>query len=112
MENYIFIKNYYLKFPYKSEEKLLGTFQTYKKHWFISLHPELHERIQQTTQEYLHTQQLKLNAQFNQILDILLNELQNFVPSSVLELINIQLTSLRINPQILSQCSALNFSND
>ncbi|GET00557.1 AAA family ATPase [Rhizophagus clarus] len=34
------------------------------------------------------------------------------IPPSTSELINIQLTSLRINPPILSQCSALNLPND
>ncbi|CAB5180965.1 unnamed protein product [Rhizophagus irregularis] len=92
-------------------EELLSTFQTYREHWLF-LHPELHETIQEITQEYLRTQQLKLDAQFSQTLDTLLNNLQDIIPPSTSELINIQLTSLRINPPILPQCSTLNLPND
>ncbi|GES75098.1 Pif1-like helicase domain-containing protein [Rhizophagus clarus] len=106
-----FYQKLLLELPCRNEEELLGTFQTYREHWLF-LHPELYEKIQQITQEYLHTQQLKLDAQFSQIVVMLLNELQNFIPSSVLELINIQLSSLRINPQILPQCSTLDLPND
>ena len=53
-----------------------------------------------------------MDSQFNQILDILINNLQSILPSSISELINIQLNSLRINPPILPQCSALNLPED
>jgi PIF1-like helicase len=55
---------------------------------------------------------LKLDAQFNQALSILLNRLENLIPPSTSELINIQLTSLRIDPPIFAHCSTLNLPND
>ncbi|GBB87368.1 hypothetical protein RclHR1_13810001 [Rhizophagus clarus] len=59
-----FYQKLLLELPCRNEEELLGIFQTYREHWLF-LHPELYEKIQQITQEYLHTQQLKLDAQFN-----------------------------------------------
>ncbi|CAB5216838.1 unnamed protein product [Rhizophagus irregularis] len=108
---YYFYQKLLLELSCRSEEELLSTFQTYREHWLF-LHPELHETIQEITQEYLRTQQLKLDAQFSQTLDTLLNNLQDIIPPSTSELINIQLTSLRINPPILPQCSTLNLPND
>ena len=60
----------------------------------------------------MHSQQLKLDSQFNQILDTLINNLQPVLPSSVSILISIQLNSLRINLPILLQCNALNLPDD
>jgi DNA replication protein DnaC len=106
-----FYQKLLLEIPCRSEEELLGNFQTYREHW-LHHHPELHETFQQITQEYIRSQQLKLDSQFNQILDILLNNLQSIIPASVSELINMQLHSLRINPPIFSQCNALSLPED
>ncbi|CAB4379703.1 unnamed protein product [Rhizophagus irregularis] len=59
-----------------------------KLHW-LSHHPEFNETLQQITQDYLHSQQLKLDSQFIQILDSLINNLQPILPSVVSELISI-----------------------
>lgn len=72
----------------------------------------MHETFQQVTEDYLCSQQLRLDAQFNKILDMLFNNLQSIIPTSVLELINIQLHSLRINPPIFSQCNTINLPRD
>ena len=53
-----------------------------------------------------------MDAQFNQVLDILLNNLQPILPNSILEIIDIQLKSLRINPPIHTQCNALTLPSD
>jgi len=106
-----FYQKLLLEIPCRSEEELLGNFSTYREHWLFC-HPEFNETLQQVTQDYLRSQQLKLDSQFNQILDILINNLQSILPSSISELINIQLNSLRINPPILPQCSALNLPED
>jgi hypothetical protein len=82
-----------LETPCRSEEELLANFATYRDHW-LNNHPELNEAIQQITQQYLHTQQLKLDSQFNQLLDTLIHNLEPFIPDSVSTLINIQLHSL------------------
>jgi hypothetical protein len=108
---YYFYQKLLLELPCRKEEELLSTFQTYKEHWLF-LHPELHEKIQEITQEYLRTQQLKLDAQFNQVLDMLLNKLQDVIPPLTSELISIQLASLQKNPPILPQCSTLDLPND
>ncbi len=60
----------------------------------------------------MHSQQLKLDSQFNQILDTLINNLQSILPFSILKLINIQLNYLWINLSILSQCDILNLLED
>ena len=65
-----------LELPCKNEDDLLGNFNTYREHW-LSRHPELHTAFQLLTQDHLRSQQLKLDVQFNQILDILLNNLQS-----------------------------------
>src|SRR5688572_3212189 len=106
-----FYQKLLLEIPCRSEEELLGNFSTYREHW-LHCHPEFNESIQQVTQDYLRSQQLKLDSQFNQILDTLINNLQPVLPSSVSNLISIQLSFLRINPPILSQCSALNLPDD
>ena len=106
-----FYQKLLLEIPCRSEEEILGNFQTYREHW-LHQHPELHETIQQVTQEYLHSQQLKLNAQFNQVLDTLLNDLQSILPTSISEFISIQLQSLRINPPIYTQCNTLSLPDD
>ena len=90
---YYFYQKLLLELSCRKEEELLGTFQTYREHWLF-LHPELHQTIQEITQEYLRTQQLKLDAQFSQALNSLLSILENHIPPSTSELINIQLTSL------------------
>ena len=46
------------------------------------------------------------------MLDILLNNLQPILPNSILEIIDIQLKSLRINPPIHTQCNALTLPSD
>jgi len=106
-----FYQKLLLEIPCRSEEEILGNFQTYREHW-LCRHPELYEAIQQVTEEYLRSQQLKLDAQFNQVLDTLLNNLQSILPTSISELIYIQLQSLRINPPIHTQCNALNLPSD
>ena len=108
---YYFYQKLLLELPCRKEEELLGTFQTYREHWLF-LHPELYEKIQEITQEYLRIQQLKLDAQFNHALSTLLSKLENLIPPSTSELINLQLTSLRIDPPIYSHCSTLNLPND
>src|SRR3954447_13757047 len=55
---------------------------------------------------------MQLNIQFTQILDTLLSNLQSVMPTSVTELVNIQLCSLQLNPSILSQISALDLPDD
>ena len=55
---------------------------------------------------------MKLNAQFNQVLDTLLNDLQSILPTSISEFISIQLQSLRINPPIYTQCNTLSLPDD
>jgi ATP-dependent DNA helicase PIF1 len=60
----------------------------------------------------LRSQQLKLDSQFTKILDTLINNLQHILPSSVSELIDIQLKSLQINPPILPYCNVLNLPED
>jgi hypothetical protein len=100
-----------LEIPCRSEEELLGNFSSYREHWLFH-HPEFNETLQQITQDYIRSQQLKLDSQFTQILDTLIDNLQPILPSSVSELISIQLNSLRINPPILPQCSALNLPED
>ena len=82
--------------PCWSEKEILGNFQTYREYWLCH-HSELYEAIQQVTEEYLHSQQLKLDAQFNQVLDTLINNLQSILPTSISELINIQLQYTSIN---------------
>ena len=42
----------------------------------------------------------------------MINNLQSILPTSISELINIQLQSLRINPPIHTQCNALNLPSD
>jgi PIF1-like helicase/Helitron helicase-like domain at N-terminus len=106
-----FYQKLLLEMPCRNEEELLGTFSTYREHW-LSCHPEFHETLQQVTQDYLRSQQLKLNLQFSQILDTLINNLQSILPTSVSDLINIQLQSLKISPPIYSQCNILNLPED
>jgi hypothetical protein len=106
-----FYQKLLLEIPCRNEEELFGNFSTYREHW-LYCHPEFNETLQQITQDYLRSQQLKLDSQFNQILDTLINNLQHILPSSVSELISIQLSSLRINPPILPQCNALNLPED
>lgn len=106
-----FYQKLLLEIPCRSEEELLGHYSTYREHW-LARHPEFNETLQQVTQDYLRSQQLKLDSQFTQILDTLLNNLQPILPSSVSELISIQLKSLRINPPIFSQYNVLNLPED
>lgn len=106
-----FYQKLLLEFPFRSEEELLGNFSTYREHW-ISFHPEFDEILQQTIQDYMRSQQLKLDSQFNQILDTLINNLQPIIPSSVSDLIDMQKSYLRINPPILPPCNALNLPDD
>ena len=106
-----FYQKLLLEIPCKSEDELLGNFSTYREHWLFH-HPEFNETLQQITQDYLRSQQLKLDSQFTQILDTLINNLQPVLPSSVSELISIQLNFLRINPPILPQSNVLNLPED
>src|SRR3954451_1978268 len=109
--NSYFYQKLLLEIPCRSEEELLGKFSTYREHW-LHCHPEFNESIQQVTQDYLHSQQLKLDSQFSQILDTLINNLQPVLLSSVSNLISIQLNSLQINLPILPQCNALNLPDN
>lgn len=106
-----FYQKLLLELPCRNEEELLGNFSTYREHWLFH-HPEFNETLQQVTQDYLRSQQLKLDSQFTHILDTLINNLQPILPSSVSELINIQLNSLRIDPPILPYCNVLNLPED
>ncbi|CAB4375482.1 unnamed protein product [Rhizophagus irregularis] len=106
-----FYQKLLLEIPCKSEDELLGNFSTYREHWLFR-HPEFNETLQQITQDYLRSQQLKLDSQFTQILDTLINNLQPVLPSSVSELISIQLNFLRINPPILPQSNILTLPED
>jgi hypothetical protein len=106
-----FYQKLLLEIPCRSEEELFGNFSTYREYWLF-LHPEFNETLQQVTEDYLRSQQLKLDSQFTQILDTLINNLQPILPSSVSELVSIQLNSLRINPPILPQCNILNLPVD
>ncbi|GBC19376.2 PIF1-like helicase domain-containing protein [Rhizophagus irregularis DAOM 181602=DAOM 197198] len=106
-----FYQKLLLEIPCKSEEELLSTFSTYREHW-LHHHPEFQEEIQQVTQDFLRSQQLKLNLQFNNLLESLINNLQTIIPASITELLTIQLNSLRIDPPIYSHCNALTLPND
>jgi hypothetical protein len=106
-----FYQKLLLEVPCRNEEELLGNFSTYREHW-LSRHPEFNETLQQVTQDYLRSQQLKLDSQFSQILDTLIENLQSILPSTVSDLISIQLNSLRINPPIYLPCNALNLPDD
>jgi hypothetical protein len=95
-----FYQKLLLEIPCRNEKELLGPFQTYREYW-LHRHPELSDAFQQITHEFLRSQQLKLDTQFVQILDTLLNNLQSIMPTFISTLINLQLSSLRINPSIL-----------
>ena len=45
-------------------------------------------------------------------MESLINNLQSIIPSSITELLKIQLSSLRINPPIYSHCNTLTLSHD
>jgi hypothetical protein len=106
-----FYQKLLLELPCRSEDELLGNFETYRSHW-LDRHPDLHDAFQQLTQEHLRTQQLKLDIQFNQIIETLLNNLQSVMPTSVSDLVDIQLRSMRLNPPILPQISTLDLPED
>jgi hypothetical protein len=106
-----FYQKLLLELPCRSEEELLSHFSTYREHW-LSYHPEFNETLQQVTQDYLRSQQLKLDSQFSQILDTLINNLQPILPSSITEFVSRQLKSLQLNPIILPQCNVLNLPED
>ncbi|CAB5215339.1 unnamed protein product [Rhizophagus irregularis] len=106
-----FYQKLLLEIPCRSDEELFGNFSTYREHWLFH-HPEFNETLQQVTEDYLRSQQLKLDSQFTQILDTLINNLQPILSTSISEFISIQLNSLRINPSILPQCNILNLPED
>ncbi len=78
-----FYQKLLLEIPCRNEEELLRNFLTYREHW-LSYHSEFNEKLQEVTQDYLRSQQLKLDSQFNQILDTLINNLQSILPSYLL----------------------------
>src|SRR6266542_2102995 len=88
-----FYQKLLLKIPCRNKEELLGNFSIYREHW-LSFHSEFNEKLQEVTQDYLRSQQLKLNSQFYHILDSLINNLRSLFFSYKLELINIQFNSL------------------
>ena len=106
-----FYQKLLLEIPCRSEEELFGNFSTYQEHWLFR-HPEFNKELQQVTRDYLRSQQLKLDSQFNQILDTLISNLQPILPSSISDLIEMQKNYLKINPPILPPCNALNLPDD
>ena len=106
-----FYQKLLFELPCRSEEELLDTFSTYREHW-LNRNPDFRETLQQVTQDFLRSEQLKLDCQFNSLLESLIHNLRSIVPSSVSNLLNLQLSSLRINPPILPRCNSLNLPND
>jgi hypothetical protein len=86
--------------PWRSESEIQGQYTTYRDH-YLALHPDEAEALRDESATYLAQRSSELFNNFEHLLDTLFTRLQS-IPSSVSELIRMQMMLLYQSPPIHS----------
>ena len=106
-----FYQQILINLPCRSEEELLGGYQTYREH-YLSLHPNfsnaLHAHLATSDQSHRHLMQI----QFDQAITYLLESLKDDMSSNIQNILQIQLNTLKQVPPILPYTAMLDLPDE
>ncbi|CAG8536774.1 15137_t:CDS:2 [Cetraspora pellucida] len=92
-----FYQQLLLKFPCRSEQEMLGEYQTYRDHFF-SRFPELYRSMIAQTSNFISNQSTYALDQYNSIIETIVSSLHPVLTNNIIDIIKMQLDSLKILP--------------
>ncbi|CAG8803311.1 28952_t:CDS:2 [Gigaspora margarita] len=95
-----FYQQLLLRLPCRSEDELFGNYSTYRDH-FIARFPNIYQLINEQNSEYTSNQSIYTLEQYNSIIETIISSLHSILSTSIIDIIELQLNSLKILPKII-----------
>ncbi|CAG8739994.1 829_t:CDS:1 [Ambispora leptoticha] len=102
-----FYQQLLLKLPYRSENEMLGGYQDYRDH-FLARFPDTYQTIRKKNHEFTLRQTTHALNQFNTLIETITSSLNPILTTNILDIIKIQLDSIKVLPQIVTINSIVN----
>ncbi|CAG8503375.1 3740_t:CDS:2 [Gigaspora margarita] len=102
-----FYQQLLLRLPCRSETDLCGKFSSYHDH-FLAKFPDIYHSIQEQNHEFVINQTTHTTNQFDYLIETIILSLQPIISSDILDLIKLQLDSIKILPRTLPLNTMIN----
>ncbi|CAG8600583.1 13969_t:CDS:2 [Cetraspora pellucida] len=102
-----FYQQLLLKFSCRFETEMLSGYRNYKDH-FLARFPTIYQSIQEQNQEFTLRQTSHALDQFNILIETITSSLNSILTTDILNIIKIQLDSIKILPRVVNTNSTIN----